>query len=177
MERQRATGRGAPWDWLDWGEPSCWACGYFAESWESHDADRPLYDDLALYWDSAKGLDRAHIVARSQFGLDNAANMALLCSRCHELSPDSRHAEVMLDWIRSSPRSTLGQHWTEARLIAEGTSAILGDGPIPSDADVARAMEWLSPGSHLGRLSVGTRLALVRKAVDYARERLGEQST
>lgn len=177
MKREATAGKVGPWGWIDWGEPCCWACGYFAASWRPHDSHKHQESDIANCWDSATGLERAHIVARSSHGLDHCGNLVLLCVKCHELSPDCGRAEVMYEWMRDCPRSDIGLHWTDAALINEGIKGILGDGPIPSQADIKSAVEWLQPASHLGRVSAATLLAIARKAAEYGREREGGDPT
>lgn len=95
---------------IDWGEPACFACGYYQERW-----GRPAWDEdtqgptpdrvLNERWERS-ALQKAHLCGY-QFGGDNEAdNFAMLCRRCHIEAPDTPDAEVMVRWIeRRTPYS------------------------------------------------------------------------
>ena len=74
---------------VDIGEPSCFACGYYAREW----------DKSSQPWEVAKSLEMAHIVARSKGGVDTPENLVLLCVGCHEEAPMTNDREVMFRWI------------------------------------------------------------------------------
>jgi len=48
-----------------------------------------------------KGLDRAHIIDRSDYGLDFECNLFLLCSFCHASQPifEADKIEEAFDWV------------------------------------------------------------------------------
>jgi len=62
---------------VDWSEAHthCWRCGY------------------------EKNLERCHIIPHALGGLDEPANIVLLCKRCHAEGPNVTDPEIMWDWI------------------------------------------------------------------------------
>src|SRR5689334_5981152 len=76
---------------IDWGEPSCFACGWMA-------ADRDAEPVLWRVWEEAL-LERCHLVPHALGGLDCADNLVLLCGRCHRDAPDVATPDYMLRWI------------------------------------------------------------------------------
>lgn len=58
-------------------------------------------DDLRLCWCCGKQgyQERCHIVPHSLGGLDTPANLFLLCSACHVLSPDTLSPDWFFRWI------------------------------------------------------------------------------
>lgn len=86
---------------LDLGEPGCFACGYFSESWE------PVYReggylDIAATWKQAR-LDTAHLTPHMLAGTSDVSNLVLLCPACHRDAPSYRDPGVMLRWMRERP--------------------------------------------------------------------------
>ncbi len=76
---------------VEYGYPGCFACGYF---------DETKSRDLDVMWRTC-GLQKCHIVARSEGGVDFAYNIVLLCQSCHIKAPMTVIPEVMLRWIES----------------------------------------------------------------------------
>ena len=72
---------------MDWGEPSCWACGAFDGRL---DIDLINLDGFEVFkvWESHNYLQRCHITPKALGGCNCEANLALLCHRCHRASPD-----------------------------------------------------------------------------------------
>lgn len=95
---------GHPNQFIDWGEPACFACGYYQERWdhnppwdEKQDGRTP-WPVLNERWERSH-LQKAHL-SGFQFGGDNGPdNYAMLCRRCHIDSPDVPDAAVMVRWI------------------------------------------------------------------------------
>lgn len=87
-EWQERTNTIAPWGFVDWGEPSCWACGWFQPTWKD--------------WQDAE-LERCHIVPRGApfDGLDGAQNLVLMCHSCHADHPDFENPEDTYEWMRN----------------------------------------------------------------------------
>jgi hypothetical protein len=76
---------------IDFGEPSCFACGWMA-------ADPDAEPVLWRVWEEAL-LERCHLVPHALSGPDSPDNLVLLCGRCHRDAPDVGNAEYMLRWI------------------------------------------------------------------------------
>ena len=81
--------------WIGLGEPYCFACHILM----------PVEDGLGMKsWQQAsRFLDRAHLVDRSQGGLDGPQNVMLLCKQCHREMPEftGEEAELALLWVRT----------------------------------------------------------------------------
>ncbi len=58
---------------------TCWGCGF-----ETVD----------------KGFTRAHVIARSDGGLDEPSNFFLLCDVCHREQPDGMPRSIQEEWLR-----------------------------------------------------------------------------
>lgn len=85
---------------IDWGEPSCWACGFHYGSKydiKSSDASMPQILDG---WERMP-LQRCHIVPRSLGGTDELSNLFLMCRECHDLAPNTSIPEVFFEWVRA----------------------------------------------------------------------------
>jgi hypothetical protein len=80
---------------LDLENPCCFACGWFSERWKSGCGTRKA-------WERAR-LERAHIIPAGLGGSDGPGNIILLCTPCHEESPDWFDPWEMAAWIRSRP--------------------------------------------------------------------------
>jgi hypothetical protein len=80
---------------IDFGEPACFACGWYNEEWDK--APNP--------WKLAgeTGLQRAHIVPHALGGGSGPDNFVMLCQICHEDSPDWDQPEAMLGWMERRP--------------------------------------------------------------------------
>ncbi len=98
---------------IDWGEPACFACGYFSSEWDriapwDEELNGPTPDAvLNKRWQKSR-LERAHLMGH-QFGGPNVAeNYAMLCRRCHIDSPDVADVETVVRWIARR------EHWAVA---------------------------------------------------------------
>ncbi|MGW0626407.1 HNH endonuclease [Streptomyces sp. NPDC002758] len=76
-------------------DPCCFACGWFSERWKNGRSTRKA-------WERAN-LERAHITPAGLGGSDRASNIILLCTPCHEESPDWFDPWEMARWISSRP--------------------------------------------------------------------------
>ena len=81
----------------DLGEPTCFACGYYAKFWDE-------VRDIQERWNKAR-LDKAHLTPWSLGGRNDATNIVLLCERCHQKSPDYIDPLEMLNWMKNK------KHW------------------------------------------------------------------
>lgn len=81
---------------IDWGEPSCWACGEFW--WGRYDRSVESDSDFDRVWEAAP-LERCHIVAPSLDGTDDPENLFLLCRDCHDRAPNTTSREGFLRWV------------------------------------------------------------------------------
>lgn len=84
--RKKKSEVGLSIDWLE-ADHRCWRCG------------------------CEKNLQRCHIVPHSLGGRDEAANLVLLCKRCHEEGPNVADSEVMWDWIKAYAHPFYGSFW------------------------------------------------------------------
>jgi hypothetical protein len=85
---------------IDWGEPSCWACGFHYGT--KYDIKRSAASWSKIYagWDKIP-LQRCHIVPRPLGGTDDASNLFLMCRECHDLAPNTSIPDIFFDWVRS----------------------------------------------------------------------------
>jgi hypothetical protein len=81
---------------LDHSDPNCWGCRRKRSSWRS--------------------LERCHIIPKSANGPDVAANLILMCRRCHVDSPTISDPNALWLWLddRQHYRAELGK-WIEER--------------------------------------------------------------
>lgn len=96
---------------IDWGEPACFACGYFQPRWDEvapwdESMDGPTPDKvLNERWERSR-LQKAHLIGYQFDGPNTPDNYAMLCRRCHIDAPDVPDAEQMVRWIaRGEPYS------------------------------------------------------------------------
>jgi hypothetical protein len=147
---------------IDWGEPSCFACG-----WMATDPDEePI---LWRVWNRAQ-LQRCHLIPHALGGDDSPPNLVLLCSRCHSEAPDVGNPEYMLRWIGA--HESWGTHLhretqTALRLagvtdamIVEFNERFLSEG---LDALGSAMSDWAVPVA--GRFSYSTLAACAVEAV------------
>lgn len=75
----------------------CWRCGWWDEAW-------PTGDPLRTTWDSAAGLQVAHLVDHCAGGSGDPSNMVLLCRPCHAQMPGFLPGDraAALVWVGSS---------------------------------------------------------------------------
>lgn len=85
---------------MDWGEPSCWACGKWIGSL---DIDLDDLDDDKIFkaWNNHDYLERCHIFPKAHGGCNCEANLVLLCKKCHKDSPDTKNLEIFITWVRN----------------------------------------------------------------------------
>jgi len=83
----------------DWGEPCCWACGYYkeGEKYVYKDTDKSVYK----CWDRADFLERAHIIPFSISKDNSPENFVLLCKECHRKNPNLASYETYQVWLNS----------------------------------------------------------------------------
>jgi 5-methylcytosine-specific restriction endonuclease McrA len=85
---------------IDWGEPSCWACGFhYGTKYDIMRADA-TWSEVLKKWNEMP-LQRCHIVPRSLGGSDDADNLFLMCRECHDLAPNTTVPEVFFEWARA----------------------------------------------------------------------------
>ena len=147
---EESCGYDVPWgEIVDWGEPRCWACHYYAESWP---------DD----WDKANGLERCHIVPKCLGGSSEPLNLVLLCERCHEESPDHANSQHLFRWMRERPKRHMGtwlpdQYEEMARLC----KLAIGRNMTHETLGATVRNFVVASGDHFGWTSDGTRQALL----------------
>lgn len=154
----------------DLGEPCCFACGWYSEHW---DKATPYAS-----WQRAT-LDRAHIVPSSLGGADDLDNLLLLCASCHAESPDWPDPQEMAHWIAARPvrvskETEQVEAWMRAAAeVPEFAELLASADPEQDTAERMISLLWestLRAGLHWSvGLSEGTRVAIVRHAVEQAR--------
>jgi len=96
-------------DWLDkkgldWGEPSCWACG---RHWEDeYDIKDPKVsrEKIISNWNRVP-LQRCHIIAKQLGGSDDVSNLFLMCKQCHDKAPNTLSRESFFQWVEQQDHS------------------------------------------------------------------------
>ena len=85
----------------DWGEPCCWACGYYSRG---HKYDvRKSDKHWSACWDRADYLEKAHIIPFALTGDDSLENFVLLCKECHRKNPNTKSVETYQIWLDFIP--------------------------------------------------------------------------
>ena len=85
---------------MDWGEPSCWACGRFESENDIIDSKLKL-NDIFKVWDKQKYLERCHVIPKAIGGCNCHGNIVLLCKECHKDNPDTDNVEMFKKWIQN----------------------------------------------------------------------------
>ena len=88
----------------DWGEPCCWACGYYSRG-HKHDV-RKSDKHWSACWDRADYLEKAHIIPFALTEDDSLENFVLLCKECHRKNPNTTSVEAYQIWLDSVPEWT-----------------------------------------------------------------------
>lgn len=91
----------------DWGEPCCWCCK--KPIIHPSEIDYQSNSDYKKIWGNDKikqKLQRSHIVPDALGGVDEPSNLFLLCSRCHELSPDTTNYKSFIRYIYATQRES-----------------------------------------------------------------------
>ena len=84
---------------IDWGEPSCWACGFhYGAKYDIKKSDAG-WSEILRCWDRIP-LQRCHIVPRSLGGANDPTNLFLMCRECHDLAPNTTIPEVFFEWAQ-----------------------------------------------------------------------------
>ena len=147
-----------PWDsssW-DWGEASCMACGYWAESWD-------VPSDPMQSWNRAKGLQRCHVVPAALGGASTPDNLVLMCADCHRDAPDTSDAAHLFEWMKARKLLRLPGiplSLAAAQQVADGPEGSLQRLEAAA-ADVAAHFDPVTGA----RYSEGTEAYLVAKAL------------
>lgn len=90
------------WDvgvFCDWGEPSCWGCGFHYGARYDIKWSNASWDEIYALWDRVP-LQRCHLKPRSLGGRDEPSNLFLMCRECHDLAPNSPYPDVFFRWVR-----------------------------------------------------------------------------
>ena len=85
---------------IDWGEPSCWACGFHYQ--DKYDIKNPdaRWDKILNCWENIP-LQRCHIIPRSLGGTNDVTNLFLMCRQCHDLAPNTDIPEIFFEWAKA----------------------------------------------------------------------------
>jgi 5-methylcytosine-specific restriction endonuclease McrA len=89
---------------VDWGEPSCWACGFHYD--DKYDVPSPqvTLERIVQCWERIP-LQKCHIVPKSLGGADTADNLFLMCRECHDRAPNTPFPEIFFEWARAQSSS------------------------------------------------------------------------
>lgn len=85
---------------IDWGEPSCWACGYHYNAKYDIKSPHASWQEILDGWEKMP-LQRCHIVPRSLGGSDEVQNLFLMCRECHDLAPNTSMPDIFFEWARA----------------------------------------------------------------------------
>lgn len=143
---------------IDWGEPACFACGYFQERWDRiapwDEATQGPTPDSVLNerWERSR-LQKAHLTGYQFDGSNDPDNYAMLCRRCHIDAPDTPDAVAMVRWIeRRTPfmsmlqaeiRATapgVGERWVKAGLPRPDLDSVYSRGGVHFDPEYGCGM-------------------------------------
>ncbi len=85
---------------IDYGEPACFACGWYQPSWVTKFSTDGTFN-ARLTWDQTKyQLEVAHLIPHMLDGSAETDNLVLLCRECHHQAPSYRNPEVILQWMQ-----------------------------------------------------------------------------
>jgi HNH endonuclease len=161
---------------IDWGEPSCWACGFCYD--DKYDVTNPdtSWNETLRRWDKIP-LQRCHIIARSLGGSNDPANLFLMCRECHDLMPNTTVPDVFFEWARTQ------SYWRrdEAKIRAALESFGRNDADLEALTGIIRSKEFRSwsrekvglhrpQSNYASRLSRLTPATLIGLAIQYQRE-------
>lgn len=110
---------------VDWGEPSCWAC----DKPVSIGSKKQLTEcNYSAIWNSVGSrLEKCHIIPKALGGSYEPKNMFLLCSKCHDDSPDTNKRAIFINWVElKRSRSSFGIDIHEEMSVWEDASKIMG---------------------------------------------------
>lgn len=85
---------------VDWGEPSCWACGWYWNGRYDVKDSKAGMDKIYAAWERTP-LHRCHIIPRSLVGDTKPSNLFLMCLECHDLAPNTTDRDIFLRWARN----------------------------------------------------------------------------
>jgi 5-methylcytosine-specific restriction endonuclease McrA len=85
---------------LDWGEPSCWVCGFHYEAKYDIGKSDAAWNEILARWNKIP-LQRCHIIPRSLGGPDSPDNLFLMCKECHDLAPNTNIPDIFFEWAKS----------------------------------------------------------------------------
>ena len=101
---------------IDWGEPSCWACGYLCNGRYDVTNSKASMEQIYRAWERTP-LQRCHIAPRSLGGSSHPSNLYLMCRECHDLAPNTTEPEIFFAWVRR--QSWLGRATSKLKLELE----------------------------------------------------------
>ena len=85
---------------IDWGEPSCWACGFHYDAKYDIRRSDASWDEILSCCEKIP-LQRCHIVPRSLGGTNEVSNLFLMCRECHDRAPNTCMPDVFFSWAKS----------------------------------------------------------------------------
>ena len=103
---------------MDWGEPSCWRCGFYLSDNDIINPNTP-FEDIFLCWDKQNYLERAHVIPKSQGGCSCHGNIVLLCKKCHDSNPDTKDIESFKIWFTNKKSFLVRGHEEMTSAFAE----------------------------------------------------------
>jgi hypothetical protein len=122
---------------IDWGEPSCWACGFhYGTKYDIKRSDAS-WKEIYSCWDAVP-LQRCHIVPRCLGGNKHPSNFYLMCRECHDSAPNTAIPEIFFEWARN-------QSWLkreEARMMAAFRAFRIDKTDWQRYSDVIRSKEF-----------------------------------
>lgn len=86
---------------MDWGEPECWACGYWNSYYPDIEDPKTEIDYTFQVWNKHPYLERCHIIPKAHGGCNCEPNLVLLCKACHKASPDTLNAILFQTWVKN----------------------------------------------------------------------------
>jgi hypothetical protein len=118
---------------VDWGEPSCWACGWYWNGRYDVKDSKAGMDKIYEAWERTP-LQRCHIVPRSLGGSADPSNLFLMCTECHDLAPNTISREIFLRWAKNQNYRARENDKLEQELESFGLA-------IEAVADLRKAVE------------------------------------
>lgn len=160
---------------IDWGEPACFACGYYQPRWTAlspwHEpTDGPTPDSvLNERWEKSR-LQKAHLIPHSLGGSNEPNNYAMLCRRCHRDAPDTSDGAAMVRWIarRETYNATLANEFIGFCAKDLARRWVAAGRPDPDfESVMGRAIAHFDPSDGAG-MSLATLAAVAVDAVEAA---------
>lgn len=117
--------------------PRCWGCGCYVvrdskiDAWINKNCSSEDEEfNLKNLWNSKETkskLNRCHIIPGALGGADTPSNLFLMCSECHQLSPDTIYPSMFFKWVLERRKKFYMGTWNPEYLLLEASKLLERD--------------------------------------------------